>query len=260
MNTKKSKHTIVYYSSLTDDVVKNEQQNFTLPDNYQIIKHNPINYIMRFLATGFAYLFTYGVMRVKVVGKDKLAKYKQQGYFIYGNHTQVLNDVFMPLTLFGWKQYYAIANQANWGIPFVGKFLLPYGGLPVGKNIKQAIHLLKSVKALTKDNAHIVIYPEAHVWPYYTKIRPFPETSFNFPIQANKASFVMTTTYQKNKFRKHPKITVYIDGPFFPDHSLPKKQQQKKLHNQVFHQLKERSKLSNYQYYQYQQRKIGGQQ
>ncbi|MDE6546989.1 MAG: 1-acyl-sn-glycerol-3-phosphate acyltransferase, partial [Lactobacillus sp.] len=120
------------------------------------------------------------------------------------------------------------------------------------------IHLLKGVRTLTSKNAHIVIYPEAHVWPYYTEIRPFPETSFNFPVQANKASFVMSTTYQKRKFSKRPKITVYIDGPFFPDPSLPKKQQQKKLHDQVFQQLKDRSKLSDYSYYQYQQRKIGG--
>lgn len=164
----------------------------------------------------------------------------------------------MPLTLFGWKDYYAIANQANWGIPIIGKILLPYGGLPVGKNIKQAIHLLKAVNTLTKEDAHIIIYPEAHVWPYYTDIRPFPATSFNFSVQTNKPSFVMTTTYQKRKFSKRPRITVYIDGPFFPDTSLPKKLQQKKLHDQVFTQLKDRSKLSNYEYYRYQQRKIGG--
>ena len=46
------------------------------------------------------------------------------------------------------ENYYAIANQANWGIPVIGKILLPYGGLPVGKTIKQAINLLKAVKAL----------------------------------------------------------------------------------------------------------------
>lgn len=47
----------------------------------------------------------------------------------------------------------------------------------------------------------------------------------------------MTTTYQKRKFGKHPKITVYIDGPFFPDSTLTKKSN-KKLHDQVFEQLK----------------------
>ncbi|MCI7591196.1 MAG: 1-acyl-sn-glycerol-3-phosphate acyltransferase, partial [Lactobacillus johnsonii] len=99
MNTKPSKHHTIYYNSTTDDVVESKRQDFTLPDNYQIIKHTPLNYLMRFLATGFAYLFTYGLMHVKVLGRDKLSKYKDEGYFIYGNHTQMVNDVFMPLTL-----------------------------------------------------------------------------------------------------------------------------------------------------------------
>ena len=81
MNTKPSKHHTIYYTSPTDDVVESKKQDFTLPDNYQIIKHTPLNYLMRFLATGFAYLFTYGVMNVKVIGRDKLSKYKDEGLF-----------------------------------------------------------------------------------------------------------------------------------------------------------------------------------
>ena len=37
MNTKPSKHDVIYYNSLTDDIVQSKQQDFTLPDNYQII-------------------------------------------------------------------------------------------------------------------------------------------------------------------------------------------------------------------------------
>ena len=70
MNTKASQRNVIYYNSLTDDIVKSKQQDFTLPSNYQIIKRTPLNYLMRFLATGFAYLFTYGVMHVKVIGRD----------------------------------------------------------------------------------------------------------------------------------------------------------------------------------------------
>lgn len=56
MNTKTSQRNVIYYNSLTDDIVKSKQQDFTLPSNYQIIKRTPLNYLMRFLATGFAYL------------------------------------------------------------------------------------------------------------------------------------------------------------------------------------------------------------
>lgn len=240
-----------YYHDLTDDLVESKTQDFVLSDNYQIIRQNLTNKVLRFLATGFAYFFSYGIKHIKVIGKEKLAPYKQQGYFVFANHTQPINDAFMPLTLLGSQQYYAIASQSNWGIPFIGKYLLPYGGLPVGHNIKQAVKLLKALKILIKQNKHIVVYPEAHVWPYYTDIRPFPATSMNFPVTLQTASFTMTTTYQKRRHSKKPKIIVYIDGPFFADKNLSKKQQQIQLHDQIDYQLKQRAALSNCSYYHY---------
>lgn len=243
-----------YYHELTDDLVESEDQSFSLGDDYQILNQNFANKIIRTLATGFAYLLSYGKMHIKVVGKEKLIPYKNKGYFVFANHTQPVNDAFMPLTLLGSQDYYAIASQSNWGIPFIGKFLLPYGGLPVGKNLKQNVNLLKAIKTLINQNKHIVVYPEAHVWPYYTKIRPFPITSMNFPVTFHAPSFTMTTTYQKRKHSKNPKIVVYIDGPFFPDKKLPKKQQQIQLHDKIYQQLKQRAAFSNCSRYHYQKK------
>lgn len=250
VNSPKTKKTI-YYHQLSDDVVQSKNQNFTLADNYQIIKTGFKNKSIRFLATSFAYLFTYLIKGVKVIGRDKLKDYQAGPYFVYANHTQPVNDAFMPLTLFGGQKFYAVANQANWSIPFIGKFLLPYGGLPVGKNISQSIKLLKAVKTLIRQNKHIVIYPEAHLWPYYTKIRPFDQTSMNFAVSLKVPVFVMTTTYQKPKFFKKPQIVVYIDGPFESDPTLSKKDQQASLHDIIYKTMQSRAKLSNYTYYDY---------
>lgn len=243
-----------YYHELTDDLVKSKQQNFSLSDDYQIIRQNFANKSLRFIATGFAYLFSYGIKHIKVIGKEKLIPYQNQGYFVFANHTQTVNDAFMPLTILGGQKYYAIASQSNWGIPIIGKYLLPYAGLPVGKDLKQAVKLLKALKTLISQDKHIVIYPEAHVWPYYTKIRPFPTTSMNFPVTFQVPSFTMTTTYQKRKYSKKPKIIVYIDGPFFTDKKLSKKQRQEQLHDKIAEQLKQRAALSNCSYYQYQKK------
>ncbi|MBD5429401.1 1-acyl-sn-glycerol-3-phosphate acyltransferase [Lactobacillus sp.] len=248
------KQKIYYYHKLTDDLVESDNQNFSLNDNYQIINQNFPNKIVRTLAGSFAYLLSYGILHVKVVGKEKLVPYKHKGYFVFANHTQPINDAFMPLTLLGIQDYYALASQSNWGIPFIGKYLLPYGGLPVGKDLKQNVSLLKAIKLLIKQNKHIVIYPEAHVWPYYTKIRPFPTTSMNFPVTFKTPSFTMTTTYQKRKHSTKPKIIVYIDGPFFTDEKLPKKQQQMQLHEKIYQQLKQRAATSNCSLYHYQKK------
>lgn len=245
-----------YYHDFTDDVVDSQDQDFTLPDDYKVFKGGVgrrIWYkIARSLACAFAWIYSRGILGIKVIGKEKLKPFKDKGYFIFGNHTQMLGDPFTPMTIVNPYRYYAVAAQANFGIPFLGKYVIPAAGLPVGKNIKQSIQLLKDVKyAYNNKKAAIVIYPEAHLWPYYTEIRPFPVTSMNFPVTLKAASFSMTTVYKKPKFGKRPKIQVYIDGPFYPDMTLGKKAAQQKLHDDIFLAMKNRAELSNYAYYNY---------
>ena len=43
---------------------------------------------------------------------------------------------------------------------------------------------------------------------------------------------------------KKPQITVYVDGPFLKDNSLNKKQQQKKLCDEIHECMVQRSKSS----------------
>ncbi|TSO25594.1 lysophospholipid acyltransferase family protein [Lactobacillus sp. LL6] len=244
-----------YYTHLTDDLVDSHNQNFALSENYTILPSKPLqkawNIIARTLASGFGWIYSKLFLHVHVEGKNKLKTVKNTGYFVYGNHTQPMGDVFTPLTIFSPYNFYAIANQANWGIPIIGKFLVRYGGLPVGKNIKQSIKLIKAIQQVINNKGIVMIYPEAHVWPYYTKIRPFDATSFHFPIKSNAPSFVMTTTYHKPRFGKFPKIITYIDGPFYPDQALSSKKAQEKLYNEVRTMMQFRAKTSNYNYCQY---------
>lgn len=244
-----------YYTNLSDDLVDSNNQNLKLPDNYQILPSKPLekiwNLIARTLAAGFSWIYSRIFLHVHVIGKRKLKTVKNHGYFVYANHTQPMGDAFTPLTIFSPYHFYAIAGQANWGIPIIGKLLVRYGGLPVGKDIKQSIKLIKAIQKVIAKDGIITIYPEAHVWPYYTKIRPFDATSFHFPIKTQSPAFVMTTTYHKSKFGKHPRIITYIDGPFYPDSNLSNKKAQEKLYNKIKATMKSRAKSSDYQYCRY---------
>lgn len=250
-----------YYQTTTDDVVHSANQKYNLSDNYSIFPTSFAgrlwNKIARRLAHLFGLLYAKLILHVEIIGKEKISSLTG-GFFVYGNHTQPVGDVFIPFTIFPNKNLYAIAEQANWGIPFIGKFLVRYGGLPVGKNIKQAGKLVKAIQTIICDKKGIVlIYPEAHVWPYYPKIRPFDETSMHFPVSLDAPSFTLTTTYQKRKKGKRPKITLYLDGPFYPDKTLSRKQAQAKLHNKIWNSFNSHAKLSNYSYYKYQRIKRG---
>lgn len=253
-----AKHTY-YYHSDTDDVVNSHDQSYSLPDDYTILPTSLgakiWSPIVRVIATILSWLYSRLIIHIHIIGKEKVKKVKDQGYFIYGNHTRPVGDVFTPLIIFPILNFYAIAAQANWGIPFIGKFVMPYAGLPVGHDIKQSLKLIQAIKTvINKKKGVVLIYPEAHVWPYYTKIRPFDPTSMHFPVALNAPSFTMTTTYHKPRFGKRPKIVIYIDGPFYPDLHLNGKKAQIKLHDQIWDTVNKRAKLSNYQYYNYKQK------
>jgi hypothetical protein len=64
-------------------------------------------------------------------------------------------------------------------------------------------------------------------------------------------AFCFTNTYQKKRFSKHPRIVTYVDGPFYPDETLPLAQQKKKLRDEIYETMTERSKLSTVQWIEY---------
>ena len=118
------------------------------------------------------------------------------------------------------------------------------GAIPILSNIKAMKNFLNTIEKRIKKGYSITIFPEAHIWPYYTHIRPFKSVSFKYPVEFNAPVFCMTNTYQKRGKNKI-KIVSYIDGPFFADKSLNKKEQKEKLRNQVYECMVERSKNSD---------------
>lgn len=249
----------IYYKQYTDDVVTSKNQEYKLKDNYKWIHNNILYSFCSWIVYIFAYIISWFYckfgLHIKIENRKILNKYKKQGYFLYGNHTQPIGDVFTPAHVCKYKRIYVLASQANLGVAGIGKILPMLGALVVPNNIKQMIMLNKAINKRIEEKKCVVIYPEAHVWPYYTGIRPFPKTAFKFPVTTNSLSFVMTTTYYKRKFGKKPGIRVYVDGPFVPDNTLSKKEREEKLCTQIYECMVERSKNSNYEYIKYKKEK-----
>lgn len=123
--------------------------------------------------------------------------------------------------------------------------------LIIPEKISQMKDFMKAVEYRIKQGRGVVIYPEGHVWPYYTKIRPFPDSAFRFPIKNKVPAFCMTVTYYKRKNKLKPGIKIYVDGPFFPDVTLSAKEQEKDLNKKIYNKMVQRSKNSNYEYIEY---------
>ena len=246
---------INYYESFEDDFVQSEDQNYKLPDDYRWIHSNIFYKICSSLIYEVAYfislIYCRFFLHIRIKNRKILKKYKNQGYFIYGNHTQPIGDVFTPAHCCKGKRTYVIASSSNLKVKVIGGILPILGILPIPDSANKMKDFIKAVKKRVDGKNAVVIYPEAHVWPYYTKIREFGNTSFKFPVECNVPAFCMTTTYYKRKFSKKPGIKVYIDGPFFSNEQLNKKQRQEELKNKIYNCMLERSTNSNYEYVKY---------
>lgn len=159
-------------------------------------------------------------------------------------------DAFTPWLVAG-KRFNTIVSQANLGIPILGKFLPLVAAIVIPEKISQTKDFMKAIEYRIKQGRAVIIYPEAHVWPFYTKIRPFPDSAFKFPIINKVPSFCMTTTYYKRKNKNKPGIKIYVDGPFFPDTNLTQKEQEKQICEEIYNKMMERSKNSNFEYIEY---------
>lgn len=258
MKTKENRK-IYYYKNLDEDIIESKKQDYKLKENYKWINNNiiykicaSILYIIAYVISFFYYkLF----LHVKIENRKILNKYKKQGYFLYGNHTQPIGDVIIPAHVCKNKRIYTVVSPANLGVVGIGRFLPMLGALPIPTNIKDTKKMLEAIEQRIKQKKCVVIYPEAHVWPYYTKIRKFSASSFKFPVHCEVPSFSMTTTYKKRKFGKKPKIIVYVDGPFIPDEKLGKKEREEKLCDEIYNCMQERSKNSTYEYIEYKREK-----
>ena len=286
-----------YNDELNDDFAEDKDKinPIKIDENYKYIHKNLLWNITaiilyRIIFSIPVYIHTKIKYKFEIVNKEALKKEKKNGYFIYGNHTNEFIDPFFPTFITFPKRVYVIANADNVSIPGLKTAIRMLGALPVPDNIKASKNFFKAIKYYINKNKVIAIYPEAHVWPFYTKIRNYKSVSFKYPIELDKPVYSFTTTYQKfennkrkkdntgkkdNKYdtiktnnmndevikneigpkealkRDKIKIVTYVDGPFYPDKTLNKKEAQEKLRNEVYEAMNNRSKNNNIEIIKY---------
>jgi len=249
---------IIYYEDeLNDEFSKSSIEPRIIDENYKYVHKNPLWNLCSFvlqniLSVPIKILYAKIKFRIKYIGKEKIKPYRNEGYFIYGNHTQPFADTFIPSIPMYPKRNFLIVNPVNISLKGTGTLVEMLGAMPIPSNKSAMKNFLEAIKQKTNKGYAITIYPEAHIWPYYTKIRPFKDVSFKYPIQLKKPAFCITNTYQSyGKNNKKIKIVSYIDGPFYPNKGLTLKEQQKELRNKIYNCMDERSKNSNIEHIKY---------
>ncbi len=253
---------IFYYSSEEDDPIKTDEQEkkveVGLPDGYEFIPKNI--FVRIYSAALFRIFWLFGqyyeriYWRAKFIGREKLKKARGKGYLIYANHTNPFHDVFGP-GIAADRRIFTIISPVNLKIPGIGKFLPMIGGLPLGKTTSEKEAFNKAVDKRLSQKKVLVVYPEAHVWPYYTGIKKFParDRSFKYATRNNLPIFTMTTTYhrRKNSKRDLPRMDIYIDGPFYPNPKKTEDENRADLAKKAYESMIKWSNKSDYNYFKY---------
>ena len=249
------KKVIYYESELSDDFSGFKRKEVPIDQSYSYQRSllwRGVAYILYSLVRVFAFIYMKLVFHLKIVNRDALKKHKKEGYFIYANHTHAPADGFTPSIIAFPKHVHILVTSENISLKGTKNIMAMLGATPIPnrmsgmRNFKEYIHKLLEKKRV------IMIYPEAHIWPYYTRIRSFEAVSFTYPVIENKPIFTFTVTYQKGIFM--PRMTCYVDGPFYPRKDCDRRIAIKDLRDKAFNTMVNRSKNSSYEKIKYMKR------
>ena len=251
------KDKINYYSDeLNDEFSGIVRDTIRIDGSYRYLHHNPLWHIGAFLTyrvimTPVAALYMKLKFKMKIVNRSALLQCRKDAFFLYGNHTQVPGDGYIPTVLTFPKKDIVVVNADNVSMPGTRTFMEMIGAYPLPHDREGMVHFMNGLKHYIGRKKSIVIYPEAHIWPYYIGIRPYSDASFAYPVMYHKPAYSFTVTYQRFRHSGRPKITVYVDGPLYPKEGVRRKEAQLELRNRVYEKMMERSKESTYEYIKY---------
>ncbi|MCI1244803.1 MAG: 1-acyl-sn-glycerol-3-phosphate acyltransferase [Bacilli bacterium] len=256
---KKLQRTYYYQDPLNDDFALNDVKAKPLPAKYRFFHRG---WIYRFVSDVLYYVIAVPVLWVyakirwgfRIVGKKKIKKLRLSGYFLYGNHT-LDEDGFLASISFNLpKRTYVVASQETMSIFGIRWFLAMLGVIPVPKTPEEAAKFLEAVEYHYKKRGVIMIFPEAHIWPFCTRIRPFSDSNFTYPAQFGAPVVAMCMTYRQRKIFRHlpPLVTIHVSDPYYPDMGKTLGERTKLLRDLVYEFMEDTSaSLDNYEYVHY---------
>lgn len=253
----KQKQRIIYYQDeLHDEFAGDHIKAKYIGEDYRYIRECPMDRLLhafwyRTVAIPLARVYMKLHFSHKIRNKEVLREAGTGGFYLYGNHTHFLADALIPTLVNVPRETAVIVHPNNVSMPVLGKITPYLGALPLPDDRGAMKHFLEALTWHTDRGDCVMIYPEAHIWPFYTGIRPFPDTSFRYPVQQKLPVFCLTNTYQCRGKKDKPQIVTYLDGPFYPDQKLSAKLQKMQLRDQVYETMVQRAQNSDMEVIRY---------
>lgn len=203
-------------------------------DKYSYYKTGLIYKIARFFAYLVAYTIGYILCkfkhRIRYVGRENLKKYKSQlsdGCITVCNHVFHLDYLCIMIGIRPHFQYYPA-----WNSKLLDKdrnLVNITGGIPVPDTLPGLKKFFEAFERHIDNKAWIHFYPEAAMWPFYQKIRPFKKGAFilaekkDIPILPMAFRFHNPSKLASFFGAKEPFATLHIGEPIYVDKSIKNK-------------------------------------
>lgn len=250
------KQVVYYKDEQRDDFAGFHKTAIEIPADFKFIHKNPVWRMLSFIVyrlimTPFVFFYCKCKYRFKIVNRTSKAPKKETGCFLYANHTLADGDAFLPTLLMFPKRVYPIVNPENISTKGAKNFVLMNGAIPIPQSASAFRGFLNAVEKRILQGHCVAVYPEAHIWPYYTGIRPFSAKAFKYPVKYGAPVYVSTTTFRENPRGGHPWVTAYLEGPFYPDPALPARAAAQQLRDTVYAAMCQNTKYNTCQYIEY---------
>ena len=253
------KKSVIYYTDLTEDFAGTNIKTKALDAKFPYI-HDDLPFrvgaslLYYIIALPLVWFYIRVINGTKFVNKKALRAIKG-GFYLYGNHTH-WSDSFLPHVIAAPKRTYVVANPDAVSIRGIKTIVQMVGAIPVPDTVACLRKFVDALEIRGKQGACVAIYPEAHIWPYYTGIRPFPDSAFKYPAKFHLPVVAMVTTFRKRKgllgFIKTPARTVVLSNPIYAKEGMTMHESQVYFHEQVYEFMQTYAERpDNYEYVQY---------
>lgn len=252
--------TVYYEDPLKDEFSGYAPKNYFIGSDYHYIHKNLFyrvgsSLVYRVVMTPMALFHSVFSLHQKFVNRSALKACRKQGYYVYGNHTQHMGGGYTPSLCFFPKKVYIVVNPDNLAVKGLKTVFEMSGALPLPSELSGMPSFFDAVGERIKEKHVVCIYPEAHIWPFCTFIRPFKAASFHYPSKTLTPVYAFTDCYKRRKHSSKPRIVTYIDGPFYPNPALPLSERALQLRNEVYSAMSKRaSEESDYEVIHYVQK------
>lgn len=172
------------------------------------------------------------------------------GVLLVCNHSERVGDAFTPSVVAFPVRTHVVVHPDNLALPVLGRLTSMLGAIPVPHDLPSARCFSRSVADKLARGHAVAVYPEAHLWEKYTGIRPFADSALDPAVSCGAPVFTCTRVYLRRPVVGYV-TRLYIDGPFYPDPSLPRSAACRELSERLRTRMKERAGESNVEVIKY---------